>query len=129
MPQTKFAALSRLLTELGFVMRVDPKFIRFDNVEANAWFLFPAYGEEEEVALSDLVGTRHILDAKGMLPREQFEERLRSIPVARLNARASPNHSAAAGVRPRLLAGVGEDGRLAFLPDPVSRSHDDARIS
>ena len=67
---------------VGFAKRIDPKFIRFDNLDANAWFLYPSYGDEEDVALTDLVGTRHILDAKGMLSREQFEERLRAIPVA-----------------------------------------------
>lgn len=82
MHQTKFATLSQLLTELGFAKRADPAFIRFDNRDANAWFLYPPYGDEEDIALTDLVGTRHILDAKGMLSREQFEERLKLIHVA-----------------------------------------------
>ncbi len=82
MPPAKFAALSRLLIDLGFTMRVDPTFIRFDNTEANAWFLFPPYDEDEEVMISDLVGTRYALDMKGFLPRDQFEERLRRNLVA-----------------------------------------------
>lgn len=82
MVQAKFATLSRLLLDLGFAVRTGPTFTRFEHTETDTWFLYPRYTDEEEVALADLAGTRHLLDARGMLPREQFEERLRSISVA-----------------------------------------------
>ena len=82
MLHANFATLSRLLFDLGFSMRADPKSIRFDSDELNTWFLYPAYTEDEDVMLSDLVGTRYILDYKGIMSRDQFEERLKSIPVA-----------------------------------------------
>jgi hypothetical protein len=82
MLQAKFASLSRLLLDLGFAVRTGPTSVRFDHPETETWFLYPLYGEEEEVALSDLVGTRHILEARGMLSREQFEEKLRALSVA-----------------------------------------------
>ena len=76
MPPTKFATLSRLLTDLGFTRRADATFVRFDRTDANAWFLFPPYADGEEVMPADLVGVRHLLDMRGLLTREQFEERL-----------------------------------------------------
>jgi hypothetical protein len=82
MLHAKFASLSQLLLDLGFAVRTGPTFIRFDHSETETWFLYPLYAEEEEVALSDLVGTRHILAARGMLTSEQFEEKLRSISLA-----------------------------------------------
>jgi hypothetical protein len=82
MLQAKFASLSRLLGDLGFTRRTEPMSIRFEHAGSDTWFLYPAYGDEEEVALTDLVGTRYILDAKGLLSRDQFEERLRSILIA-----------------------------------------------
>ena len=82
MLNARFASLSRLLTDLGFVARTGPTFIRFDHAESGTWFLYPLYGDEEEVTPSDLVGTGYILDARGLLSREQFEERLRPVPMA-----------------------------------------------
>jgi len=82
MIKAKFASLSRLLTDLGFTVRTGPTFVRFDHAEWDAWFLYPAYRDDEEVAQADLAGTRHLLDARGLLSQQQFEERLRSIPIA-----------------------------------------------
>ena len=82
MKHAKFAALSRVLIDLGFTMRTDSKFIRFDNAKSNTWFLYPAYSDEEEVMDFELTATRYILDYKGIMSREQFEDRLKSISVA-----------------------------------------------
>jgi len=83
MLQAKFSALSRLLLDLGFKSRTKTgAYTRFDHEAAGTWFLYPDYAEDEDVAASDLVGTRHQLDFKGMLPGDQFDERLKEVSVA-----------------------------------------------
>jgi hypothetical protein len=83
MLQAKFVTLSRLLLDLGFTARTETgSFTRFDHASTGTWFLYPDYAPDEDVAASDLVGTRHILDAKGLLSRDEFEARLRDSLVA-----------------------------------------------
>jgi hypothetical protein len=83
MIQAKFGSLSRLLRDLGFTARTQPgSFTRFDHAATGTWFLYPDYAPDEEVFASDLVGTRYLLDAKGLLPREEFEARLKENLVA-----------------------------------------------
>jgi hypothetical protein len=57
-------------------MRSGPKFIRFDHAATGTWFLYPPYRDDEAVNPGDLVAARRILDERGFLPRERFEELL-----------------------------------------------------
>jgi hypothetical protein len=82
MLKAKFAVLRDILLSLGFTMQVDAKRIRFDHPETKTWFLYPPYTDDEEVYAGDLVAARHLLDMKGFMPREQFEELLRQKLVA-----------------------------------------------
>jgi len=82
MLQATFAVLRQILLDLGFKMRVDPKFIRFDHPPTQTWFLYPAYRDEEAVNPGDLVAARRILDERGFMPRERFEELLRKSLIA-----------------------------------------------
>jgi hypothetical protein len=82
MLQATFGALRQVLLDLGFTMRADPKYIRFDHAPTKTWFLYPPYAEDDEVAPGDLVGARRVLDERGLVSREQFEEALRRRPVA-----------------------------------------------
>ena len=82
MLQATFGVLRQILIDLGFRMRADPKFIRFDHAETQTWFLYPPYGDEEEVSPGELVSARRILDERGLMPRERFEERLRQKLIA-----------------------------------------------
>jgi hypothetical protein len=68
--------LRQILLDLGFTMRVDPKFIRFDHASSQTWFLNPPYQDDEAVNLGDLFAARRILDERGLLPCERFEELL-----------------------------------------------------
>jgi hypothetical protein len=82
MLQANFGVLRQILLDLGFTMRTDPKFIRFDHVASATWFLYPPYRDEEAVNPGDLVAARRILDERGFMPREQFEELLRKNLIA-----------------------------------------------
>jgi hypothetical protein len=83
MLKAKFSALSRLLHELGFTARTkEGRYTRFDHAETGAWFLYPDYADDEDLAASDLVGTRYQLDFRGMLPRDKFDERIKAGSVA-----------------------------------------------
>jgi hypothetical protein len=77
--QATFAVLRQILLDLGFTMHVQPGvWVRFDHAGSNTWFLFRAHQDDEAVNLPNLVAVRRILDEKGLLGREQFEERLRT---------------------------------------------------
>lgn len=82
MPHAKFATLRDILVDLGFTMQADARRIRFDHAPTAFWFLYPPYGEDDEVSPADLAATRYSLDMRGFLPREQFDERVRQKVVA-----------------------------------------------
>ncbi len=77
MLKATFGVLRQILLDLGFTVRADEKSVRFDHAPTKTWFLYPPYGDDEEVMPGDLVAARHILDFKGLLPRERFEGLLR----------------------------------------------------
>jgi hypothetical protein len=82
MLRATFGVLQQILLDLGFTMRAEATFIRFDHAGSNTWFLFPPHTSDEEVNARNLVGVRHILDTKGLLSRERFEELLRERLIA-----------------------------------------------
>jgi hypothetical protein len=82
MLRATFAVLRQILLDLGFTVQADPKFIRFDHTASETWFLYPPYGDEDEVNPGDLVAARRILDERGLMPRERFEELLRQKLIA-----------------------------------------------
>jgi hypothetical protein len=82
MLQATFGVLRQILLDLGFTMRTDPTFIRFDHAASQTWFLYPPYRSEETVTPGELVAARRILDERGLMPRERFEELLRKNLIA-----------------------------------------------
>ena len=82
MLRAKFATLRQLFFDLGFTMQTDARRVRFDHTETKTWFLYPPYAADDEVSAGDLVAARYMLDMKGFLPRDQFEEQLRRNLVA-----------------------------------------------
>jgi nitrate reductase beta subunit len=77
MLKATFAVLRQVLLDLGFTMRVGADYVRFDHAETKSWFLYPLYADDEDVYPGELVAARYALDMKGLMTREQFEERLR----------------------------------------------------
>jgi hypothetical protein len=82
MLQAKFAVLRQILLDLGFEMKADSTRIFFEHTDPKTWFLYPPYKDDQQVDPGDLVAARHILDTKGFLPRERFEELLREKQLA-----------------------------------------------
>ncbi len=83
MLQATFGVLRQVLLELGFTVEAGPgDQVRFDHAVSDTWFIFRNHKDDEPVNLPNLVAVRKILDEKGLLSREQFEERLRSRLIA-----------------------------------------------
>lgn len=83
MLQATFAVLRQILLELGFTMQTGAGGeVRFDHPPSGTWFVFRSQKDDEAVNLPNLVAVRRILDEKGLLPREQFEARLRTRVIA-----------------------------------------------
>ena len=82
MLRAKFATLRHILQDLGFTMQADEKRVRFDHAPSKTWFLYRPFADDEEVPPIDLVAARYMLDMKGLLPRDEFEEQLRRNLVA-----------------------------------------------
>jgi hypothetical protein len=79
-----FAAIRRLLLDLGFVERAIPKAsamdvpgIAFGHAASGAVFLFPAYRPQDRVSMADFVTVRSQLDWRGLLSEEAFDAALR----------------------------------------------------
>ncbi len=88
--------LRQVLLDLGFTVRVDPKFIRFDHAASQTWFLYPPYRDEEAVSPGELAAASRLLDERGFTPRERFEELLMSAASPPSSSRASASEPAPA---------------------------------
>jgi hypothetical protein len=82
MLRAKFSTLRHILEDLGFTMQANEKRVRFDHAPSKTWFLYPPHEDDKEVSPADLVAARYMLDMKGLLPRDEFEEQLRQRLVA-----------------------------------------------
>jgi hypothetical protein len=79
-----FAALRKLLLDLGFVEKVVPgsssvpvPALVFGHAESGAVFIFRQYRPQDRVSLMDLRGVRKQLDLRGLLSEEGFDAALR----------------------------------------------------
>ncbi|MBY0229169.1 MAG: hypothetical protein K2W96_07830 [Gemmataceae bacterium] len=68
-----YAALKKIMADLGFTMTADSQEIRFDHKESKTWFLFKPGKDDDPVDPIHLAGTRRILDARGLLDEKEFE--------------------------------------------------------
>jgi hypothetical protein len=72
-----FSRLQHLLEELGFQEKVVPgSHIYFEHSPSGTLLLYHVYDSEEPLTWADFVKTRKFLDERGLLRREQFEERM-----------------------------------------------------
>jgi hypothetical protein len=73
-----FAALRKLLLDLGFVEKVVPgSSIIFGHAASDTVFLFHPYRPQDKVSMMDLMGVRRQLDLRGLLGEEAFDALLR----------------------------------------------------
>lgn len=82
MLQATFGVLRQILLDLGFTVHVGSDYVRFDHARSKTSFLYPRYGEADDVHAGNLVAARRVLDERGLMPRERFEELLRQKVVA-----------------------------------------------
>lgn len=72
-----------LLLELGFTDRsVAGKYYRFEHSMPNTWVLLPPYKADDLVMESDIVATRRLLDARGLISDKEFDKMLRNRSLA-----------------------------------------------
>ena len=73
-----FAALRRILLDLGFVEAVVPgSHIGFKHAPSATVMMFHPYRPDERVGEADLLSVRKQLDERGLLPAGSFDARLR----------------------------------------------------
>jgi hypothetical protein len=78
-----FAALKEVLLGLGFEEQPSPRTcVVFKHADANALVVLRPYKADEVVDLAEIVGARRLLDEKGVIPREEFDELLRARSLA-----------------------------------------------
>jgi hypothetical protein len=84
MSRPTFGTLRQVLLDLGFQTTTMPKgHIRFDHAPSDTLVILRSYKEHEPVDEGNLVGIRRLLDEKGVIDREKFDELLRERSLAR----------------------------------------------
>jgi hypothetical protein len=72
-----FHALRQVLLDLGFQPKVLPtSHIRFDHPRSETVVVFRPYEEDEAVDRAMLVGVRRLLDERGVVSRDEFDDLL-----------------------------------------------------
>jgi hypothetical protein len=82
-PRPTFAALKKVLLGLGFEEKESPgPGVVFRHAGSDALVILHPYKANEVVDLAEIVGIRRLLDEKGVIPREEFDELLRARSLA-----------------------------------------------
>jgi hypothetical protein len=81
-PPFKFSGLSKMLRDLGFQeASVTKPFIGFRHDASDTLIVLPAYRTNSRVAPHHLAQVRVMLDAKGLLPEDEFDRTVGNVPV------------------------------------------------
>jgi hypothetical protein len=76
------ATLRQIMLGLGFQVQVVPgSHIRFER-DPKTWVLLPPFRDDEPVDVGNLFGVRRLLDARGLLSSDRFDELLRDKSLA-----------------------------------------------
>jgi hypothetical protein len=76
-----FAELRQLLIELGFREYLDSEQVVFRHEPSDTLFVFRRYRPQDPVASYNLMDVRHMLDARGLMTAETFENQFRKTPA------------------------------------------------
>jgi hypothetical protein len=78
-----FATIQRILVDLGFQVRSVPgSHVLFERPGTDTWVLLRPYQDDDVVWGPNVVGIRELLDAKGILPAERFDELVKERSLA-----------------------------------------------
>lgn len=77
----KFAELRRVLLDLGFKEVDDPKFLVFRHAPSDTVFMFRQYRDQDLVTWYNLASVREMLDQRGLMAAETFENHLKKSPA------------------------------------------------
>jgi hypothetical protein len=81
-PHITFATLDRFLRGLGFVQTPIPQGVGYRHAATDLILLLPAHAETDAVGPRHLAIVRKYLDEYGLVPRADFDRRLRGQAVA-----------------------------------------------
>ncbi len=77
-----FDSLRKLLLDCGFVESTVPgPYLLFEHSPSGTLFPYRAYQAGDGVSWADLVMTRTLLDERGIMDAEVFDEQLHKAPV------------------------------------------------
>ena len=76
-----FRELRRLLLDLGFQERKEANAIVFDHGSSDILFVFRRYRLNDLVASYNLLDARMMLDSRGLMDAETFEEQFKKTPA------------------------------------------------
>jgi len=77
----EFGALRELLSEMGFEEVAGPEQIVFRHQPSNTLFVFRAYRPADPVTRYNLVEVKDMLDSRGLMHAETFENQFRKTPA------------------------------------------------
>jgi hypothetical protein len=77
----KFCELRKLLLDVGFRDRSLPEATIFEHKASDTLFIFRPYRPNDPVASYNLTEVRNILDARGFMSAESFENQFRKTPA------------------------------------------------
>jgi hypothetical protein len=76
-----FAELRKLLLELGFREASRPEEIIFGHQPSDTLFVFRPYRPSDPVASYNLIDVKTMLDARGLMSAEAFEDQFKKKPA------------------------------------------------
>jgi hypothetical protein len=83
MSRPTFGTLRQVLLDLGFRTRTLPAgHIRFDHAPSDTLVILRPYKDDDTVDQGNLIGVRRLLDEKGVIDRDKFDELLRERSLA-----------------------------------------------
>lgn len=78
-----YATIRRILLDLGFQARSVPgSHVLFEQPGTDIWVLLRPYQDDDIVWGPNIVGIRELLEAKGLLPGERFDELVKDHSLA-----------------------------------------------
>ena len=77
----EFSELRRLLLDLDFGEYAEPEQIVFRHKPSDTLFVFRPYGPTDPVASYNLIEVKNMLDARGLMSAETFENQFKKTPA------------------------------------------------